>query len=311
MRQRRIGSLDVSVVGLGCNNFGRRIDGSQTHQVIDAALDNGINFLDTANSYGSSESLIGKALGSRREKAVIATKFGWTIDERNRGASPAYVRRATEESLRRLRTDYIDLLQVHRPDPDTPIGDTLGALSELVAEGKIRHFGVCNFSVAELEAAQAAAGPGTKDFVSMQGEYSLLDRAAESTTLAYCDQSGLAYLPFHPLFNGLLSGKYRPGEPWPEHTRITAKPPAERDAILSDRNMRVVADLTAYAAEHGHTLLGLAFSWLIAHPVIGSVIAGASTADQVIGNSLAGDWELSDGQLAEISSLAGPAGKEN
>lgn len=313
MRKRKIGSLDVTVVGIGCNNFGRQLDAEATRRVVWAALDQGINFFDTADHYGrprtTSEVLLGRALGARRHEAVIATKFGRVLDETRQGAKPAYVKAATEDALRRLNTDVIDLMQLHIPDETTPIEDTLGALSDLVAEGKIREIGASNFNVSQLrEAAVAAHDNGTQGFVSTQCELSLLQRAAETTVLAECSHLGMAFLPYLPLFNGLLSGKYRPGEPAPSGSRISTKNPELQTQIFSDRNMSIVAELTVFAESRGHSVLELAFAWLLSHAVIPSVIAGVSSPAQVAGNVMASRWELTAEEIAEVGRIAEPEG---
>src|SRR5580698_2543963 len=221
MEKRKIGSLEVTVVGLGCNNFGWRIDAPATAGVVDAALDAGINFFDTADIYGGgkSEEFLGKALGSRRSKIVLATKFGMKFDEHRSGAKPAYVKQAVEDSLRRLGTDYIDLCQLHTPDASTPIADTLGALDDLVKAGKVREIGCSNFSAAQLREAAAATAPGGARFASVQNHYSLMHREPEAEVLPECERLGVAFIPYFPLANGLLSGKYRRGEPLPPGSR--------------------------------------------------------------------------------------------
>ncbi|MGH9694759.1 MAG: aldo/keto reductase, partial [Bryobacteraceae bacterium] len=213
MERRRIGSLEVSAVGLGCNNFGWRIDKQATKAVVAAALDSGINFFDTADMYdaGQSEKYLGEALGSRRNEVVLATKFGFSMGEGKSGASPAYVRQALDASLLRLGTDRIDLYQLHTPDPATPIADTLGALDNLVKAGKIREIGCSNFSADQLREAHG--------FVSVQNEYSLFHRAPEADVLPECKRSGIVFIPYFPLANGLLTGKYRKGQPLPENSR--------------------------------------------------------------------------------------------
>src|SRR5436305_8690659 len=216
METRKIGSLNVSIVGLGCNNFGWRLDYDRTVAVVDAALEAGINFLDTADIYGGTESeeFLGRALAGRRDKVVLATKFGMKVDEQRQGAKPDYARRACEDSLRRLRTDHIDLYQLHQPDPSTPIRDTLAALDGLVRAGKVREIGCSNFSVQQLREAKAAAGTGAK-FVSVQNEYSLLHREPEQEVLPECEREGLAFLPFFPLARGMLTCKYWRGTATP------------------------------------------------------------------------------------------------
>lgn len=309
MEIRRIGSLQVSVVGLGCNNFGARLDREGARAVVDAALDAGVDFFDTADMYGEtrSEELLGQALAGRRERAVIATKFGWRIDDQRHGARPAYVRRAAEDSLRRLGTDRIDLYQLHQPDPETPIEQTLAALDELVRAGKVREIGCSNFSAQQLREAQAAVRSGAARFVSVQNEYSLLHREPEAEVLPECERQGLAFLPFFPLASGLLSGKYRRGAAPPAATRLSSTPRfAER--FLTERNQAAAEALADFAASRGRSLLELAFSWLLSHRVVASVIAGAMSPEQVRANAGAAGWKLTAADLAEIDRLTPPAG---
>ena len=213
MDHRSIGSLRVSVVGLGCNNFGMRIDATASERVVHAALDAGINFFDTADIYGStkSEEFLGRALAGRRDRAIVATKFGMAVDEQRKGARPEYVTRACDDSLRRLGVDHIDLYQLHQPDPSVPIADTLGALDGLVKAGKVREIGCSNFSADQLEEAERATKPNASQFVSVQNEYSLLHREPERSVLPACERLRLAFLPFFPLASGLLTGKLEPG----------------------------------------------------------------------------------------------------
>lgn len=303
MLTRRIGSLEVSVVGLGCNNFGRRLDLEGTTKVVDAALNEGINFFDTADIYGStkSEEYLGKALGKRREDVIVATKFGMKVDEKRRGAHPDYVLRAAEDSLRRLGTDYIDLYQLHEPDSTVPIGDTLEALDKLVREGKVREIGCSNFTVAQLREADAAAKPMAAHFASVQNEYSLFHRQPELDVLPECGSSGMAFLPYFPLANGLLTGKYRKGQPAPEGSRIGSGWHGE---LFTPENLDVVEHLIEFAKGFDRTILDLAFSWLLTRPMVASVIAGATSADQVRANASAGTWHLSDLDLDKINSIA-------
>ncbi|MBV8203302.1 MAG: aldo/keto reductase [Acidobacteria bacterium] len=311
MQTRRIGTLEVSVVGLGCNNFGGRLDRAGTRAVVAAALDAGVNFFDTADMYGGtrSEEYLGEALGAQRGQAIIATKFGWRIDDQRRGAKPDYVRRAAEDSLRRLGTDRIDLYQLHRPDPETPIEQTLEALGELVRAGKVREIGCSGFSAAQLREAQAAVRGGAARFVSVQNEYSLLQREPEREVLAECERLDLAFLPFFPLASGMLTGKYRRGAADPAGTRLTAAP-RPSDRFLNERNRAIADGLAGLAAARGHTLLDLAFSWLLSHRVVASVIAGAMTPEQVRANVAGGNdggdggWQLTADDLAEIDRLA-------
>ena len=305
MEQRKIGSLSVTVVGIGCNNFGARIDEKRTEEVVEAALAAGINFFDTADAYGEgkSEELLGRFLGNRRSQVIVATKFGLEIAGQGSGARPEYIRKAFDASLRRLKTDYIDLYQLHKPDPDVPIAETLGALDDLVRAGKVREIGCSNFSAQQLReaAAVSAARPGSARFVSVQNEYSLLHREPEEGVLAECERLRLAFLPFFPLMSGLLTGKYRKGQPIPPDTRV-AKFERYRK-LLTEENLDKVEALIGFAESRGHTVLELAFSWLLAHEVVASVIAGASSARQVADNASAARWELTADDLHEIDAL--------
>jgi aryl-alcohol dehydrogenase-like predicted oxidoreductase len=304
MEKRKIGSLEVTVVGLGGNNFGGRLDDEKTRSVVDAAIDTGINFIDTADTYGGtkSEGFIGRALEGRREKVVVATKFGMEIDAKRKGAKPSYVRRACEDSLRRLRTDRIDLYQLHQPDPETPIGDTLAALDELVRAGKVREIGCSNFSAEQIREADAAVHAGAARFVSVQNEYSLLHREAERGVLPECERLRLAFIPYFPLASGLLTGKYTRGGSAIGKTRLT-EGGRFRDRFLSERNRRVAEKLDRFAGTRGHTLLELAFSWLLAHRAVASVIAGATKPEQVRANAQAAGWRLTEEDLAEIDRI--------
>jgi aryl-alcohol dehydrogenase-like predicted oxidoreductase len=302
MDTRRIGSLEVSVVGLGCNNFGRRLDSDATSTVVDAALDAGITFFDTADVYGDtqSEEYLGRGLGRRRDEVVVATKFGSAVDEQRKGARPEYVRRAVEDSLRRLGTDRIDLYQLHRPDPQVPIEDTLGALDELVKAGKVREIGCSNFSVNQLREAEEATRDGAARFVSVQNEYSLLQREPESDVLPECQRLGIAFIPYFPLANGLLTGKYRQGEHAPAGSRLQSGRGA---SLLTERNLTIVEELIEFAESRGHTILDLAFSWLLTQPAVASVIAGATSPEQVRSNAAAGSWKLNNAELAEVGAI--------
>jgi aryl-alcohol dehydrogenase-like predicted oxidoreductase len=302
MEMRPIGSLRVSVVGLGCNNFGGRLEEEASVRVVQAAVEAGINFFDTADVYGGtkSEEFVGRALKSRRDQVVIATKFGIKLDDQQPGgAHPDYIRRAVEESLRRLETDRIDLYQLHTPDPKVPIGETLEAFDGLVKAGKIREIGCSNFSTDQLREAEQAAG-GAR-FVSVQNHYSLLHREPESGVLAECERQGLAFLPYFPLANGLLTGKYRLGQPLPEGGRISGS--GRFADWLSDTNLQKVEALLRFAEARGHTILELAVSWLLARPVIASVIAGATTVEQITANVGAANWKLTAEEIAEIDRL--------
>jgi aryl-alcohol dehydrogenase-like predicted oxidoreductase len=302
MRTRPLGDggPEVSVVGLGTNNFGRRCDYEQTLAVIDAALDAGITLFDTADIYGQgmSEDFIGRALEGRRDHVVLATKFGMPMEERP-DDSPGrreYIRWAVESSLRRLRTDVIDVYQQHRPDDSTPIEETLGALNELVDEGKVRFIGGSNFSAEQIEAAEASAREkGTARIVSMQNEYSLVEREAEDEVLPTCEKLGIGFLPYFPLASGLLTGKHSSGET-PTEGRLAGQ------EIADERWARVDA-LQAFADARGITLLDLAFGGLLAQPAVSSVIAGATKPEQVRANVAAGDIELSLEDVEELRAL--------
>jgi len=303
MEKRRIGSLAVSVVGLGCNNFGGRIDAAATAKVVEAALDAGINFFDTADVYGGtkSEEFLGRALGRRREEVVIATKFGMAVDAGRQGAKPDYVRRAVEDSLRRLQTDRIDLYQLHQPDPTVPIADTLEALDGLVQAGKVRAIGCSNFSVEQIREAEAALRAGAARFLSLQNEYSLFHREPERDVLAECERRGIAFLPYFPLASGLLTGKYRKNQPAPQGTRLSSGGRFGR--VLTDPNVDRVESLIQFATLRGHTILELAISWLATRPAVASVIPGATSPAQVRANAAAAGWRLAADELAEIDAI--------
>jgi aryl-alcohol dehydrogenase-like predicted oxidoreductase len=313
LEKRRIGSLEVTVVGIGCDNFGGRIDEARTHEVVDAALEAGVNFFDTADDYPvippglstKSEEFMGRALKGHRDEIVLATKFGLEYDaEHLGGGKPEYVRRSIEGSLRRLDTDYIDLYQFHQPDPETPIADTLGALAELVDAGKVIEIGCSNFSVAQMREASAAVQSGKARFVSVQNEYSLLNRKAELDVLPECEATGFAFLPYFPLYNGLLAGGYRRGAPWPEDSRFLDASEERKASVFSEHNLGIIESLATYAEARGHTLLDLTFARLLANPSLASVIAGAVTAAQVHANAATASWKLSATEIAEIDALA-------
>ena len=300
MERRRIGELDVSVVGLGCNNFGMRISSSESKAVVDAALDSGVNYFDTAESYGrgQSEEFLGAALAGRRDEAVIATKWGSpsTMAEGDpRPGSPEGVRSALEGSLRRLGTDHIDHYQLHRPDPQTPLSETLGVLAELRSEGKIREIGCSNFTADQLDdAVETAAESGVGWFASVQNHYSLLTRDPEDDgVLDACARHGIAFVPYFPLESGVLTGKYQADQPPPEGTRLAAW--GERASrFKNDEAMSQVAALTRWAEDRHHTILDLAISWLVSNSQVASVICGATKPEQVRANVAAAGWDLSD-----------------
>lgn len=296
----------VSVVGVGCNAFGARIDADQTKTVVDAAIEAGVTFFDTADAYadGASEELLGRALGSRREDVIVATKFGMgdhTAEHFGAHGGRRYVRRAVEASLRRLGTDYIDLYQLHRPDPITPIEETLEAMSELVAEGKVRYLGSSNLSAWQVaDADWISRTAGLQRFISAQNEYSLYNRAAEDELVPACERLGIGILPYFPLAYGLLTGKYRRDEAAPEGTRLARTDQAKR---LAGADWDRIEALQAFADARGITLLTLAIGGLLAQPAVGSVISGATRPEQVRANVEASTWQPSADDLAELAGL--------
>lgn len=306
MDTRTLGSLNVSVIGLGCNNFGARLDLAGTKNVLDACIDAGVTFLDTADIYGATESerLMGEVLKGRRDQVVLATKFGMANEKAglSGGARPEYVRSAVEASLARLQTDHIDLYQLHRPDDNVPLADTLGTLKELVDAGTVREVGCSNFSTAQLEeAARLAAEQGLPRFVSVQNEYSMLRRAPEADVLATCRRLDVGFLPYFPLLSGILSGKYRKGKPLPEGTRVTG---SERwEAYLTEDTLDLIEELVAFANVRGYELLDLAFAWLLSEEAVRSVIAGAMNAAQVKRNAQAAGWQLTATDKAQVNAL--------
>lgn len=269
--------------------------------MVDRALDAGMNFFDTADVYdrGHSEEFLGRVLKGRRERAIAATKFGMKMEGAGEGAKPACVRQAVEASLERLGMERIDLYQLHRPDASTPIADTLGVLDELVREGKVREIGCSNFSVAQLREAEKAAKTGAR-FVNVQNQYSLFHREPEQGVLAECERQGLSFLPYFPLANGLLTGKYRAGKAAPQGSRGAA---GWGPKVFTPENLAKVEKLAAFAESRGHTLLELAFSWLAAKPAAASVIAGATTPEQVAANARAANWKITAAELAEVDRL--------
>jgi aryl-alcohol dehydrogenase-like predicted oxidoreductase len=305
MRLRRLGSdgPEVSAVGLGCNNFGMRVDLEGTRAVVDAALDAGVTLIDTADIYGGkggSESFLGEALEGRRDRVVLATKFGGDMGDGTRArGSREYIRKAVEGSLQRLRTDYIDLYQYHTPDHVTPFEETFGALDELVREGKVRYVGHSNLDAAQVEEIDALARErGWARPVSAQNRYSLLHRDAEQELLPTCERLGIGVLPYFPLASGLLTGKYRRGQPRPEGTRL-----ATRDEVFTDETFDRLEAFEAFAEHREVSLLSVAIGGLLAQPAIASVIAGATKPDQVRANAAAGQWEPSPDDLAALNAL--------
>jgi aryl-alcohol dehydrogenase-like predicted oxidoreductase len=310
MEKRTIGSLTVSLVGIGCNNFGGRIDQAATQAVVDAALDAGINLFDTADIYGGgrSEELLGLALGARRDDVVIATKFGMgdgsTLPA---GAGAASIVTAVEGSLRRLGTDRIDLYQLHAPDTSTPLDETLGALDQLVRDGKVLEIGCSNFSGTLMDdAAASAQAHDTARFVSVQNELSLLRRRGGADLIAACERHDLAFLPYFPLASGMLTGKYRRGAEPPEGTRLAGLPPDRREKALSDRRFDTVEALDGFAREQGRSLLELAMSWLAGLPGLASVIAGATKPEQVHANAAAAGWTLTGDDRRRLDEISPP-----
>lgn len=307
-RQLGRSGLSVSVVGLGANNFGGRLTLAQSRLVVDAAIDAGITLIDTADIYGGqggSESVLGEVLGVRRKDVVLATKFGMAMDGSGtkQGASRRYIVEAVEASLRRLKTDWIDLYQLHTPDPHTPLDETIRALDDLVRSGKVRYVGASNMSAWQVVDAQwIAAELGVERFISSQDEYSLLKRGIEAELVPALQAKQIGLLPFFPLASGLLSGKYRPGQPLPEGTRLS-RPGPLADRYLNDDNLTMVGRLHDFAQRRGRTLLELAFSWLAAQPVVASIIAGASTPEQVQQNVRAVNWQLSADDLAGVDAI--------
>jgi aryl-alcohol dehydrogenase-like predicted oxidoreductase len=311
MQKRRIGSstLEISVVGLGANNFGSRVDLEGTRAVVHKCLDLGVTFIDTADAYGgngASETCLGEVLGPRRKEVVLATKFGLDPGGSNKvvGASRAYIMQAVEASLKRLRTDWIDFYQMHYPDPATPIEETLRALDDLIKQGKVRHIGCSNVTAAIVnDASRTAKQHKLAAFIGSQDQYSLLVRGVEKELIPALEANGMGFVPYFPLASGLLTGKYKRGAPMPEGSRLSySKRHIER--FVNDRNMQMVEELRAFAEKRGHTLLELAFAWLLNKPLIASVISGASTPAQVEQNVKAVvDWKLSPADLAEIDRI--------
>lgn len=311
MDTRHIGQLEVSVVGLGCNNFGGRIDADQTQAVVDAALDHGVTYFDTAEHYGDgrSEELLGRALGSRRDEAVVATKWGHTSDIPEGGGRPDEVRRRLDASLARLGTDRVDHYQLHRPDPVTPLVETLGCLAELREEGKIREIGATGFSAEQLRAAHGAGIEGGVDsWASVQNHYSVLTRTPEHDgVFEVCRELDIAFVPYFPLESGLLTGKYRLGEELPDGSRLAGMGERAGNFVDDDR-LRIVESLLVWCEQRNHTLLDLAISWHTSHPLVASVIAGATTPDQVAANVDAAGWQLTAEDRAEVDAILARAG---
>jgi aryl-alcohol dehydrogenase-like predicted oxidoreductase len=310
MEIRNLGKsgLRVSAIGLGCNNFGARIDRQATAAVLDAAFEHGITLFDTADVYGErggSETVMGELLGDRRKQIVLATKFGMPMDDSGakQGGSRRYIMQAVEDSLKRLRTDWIDLYQLHRVDPRTPIEETLRALDDLIRQGKVRYVGCSNLPAWEMaEAEWTARVEHLNAFVSCQDEYSLLVRSIERDVMPAARKYGLGLLPFFPLASGLLTGKYKRNAPMPEGARLT-KTQRLADRYVTDRNWPIVEKLSDFAEARGRSMLELAFSWLLAQAPVSSVIAGATRPEQIAQNVKAGGWKLTAEELQEIDSI--------
>ena len=315
MNTRLIGPLEVSELGLGCNNFARKIDQAASTEVVRAALESGITFFDTADRYGfgdhpfsgpgRSEEFLGKALGSRREGVVVATKFGLPMsdDPADAGGGRDWIHRACEQSLRRLGTEYIDLYMIHFPDPATPVEETLGALTELVQAGKVREIGCSNFTADLLrEADSISRVEGHARFSTVENEYSLLRREAELDVLPLCEEYGIAFLPYFPLASGLLTGRYSKNQPPPPGSRLASWTPRDHFA-LTDETLDRVERWSEFAAARGRTVLDLAIAWLLSNPLVPSVIAGATSPDQVRTNAAATQWTLTPAERAEVAAL--------
>ena len=310
MEFRNLGNsgLKVSVVGLGCNNFGMRIDTEQSAVVVNKALDEGINFFDTADIYGNrggSETMLGKALGARRHDVIVASKFGMAMGSGPfmKGASRRYIMAAAEASLKRLNTDYMDLYQLHFPDPETPQEETLSALNDLVRAGKVRYLGSSNFLGWQVaDAAWISKTSGYAPYISAQNQYNLLDRRIEKDLTPACAQFGVGILPYFPLASGFLTGKYKRGEEPSKDTRFGAMGAMAKNA-LTDTNFETLDKLQEFSRAHGHTVLELAIGWLASMPQVSSVIAGATKPEQVTANVKGGDWKLSTEELAEVDKI--------
>ena len=308
MQYRQLGTsgLQVSAIGLGTNNFGRRLDAAATETVVHAALDAGVNMIDTSNSYGSvySEEFIGRALNGRRHEAVIATKVSSRVSDgpNNAGNSRKHIYDQVDVSLRKLRTDYIDLYQIHWWDPNTPIEETLRTLDELIRVGKVRYAGCSNFAAWQVcESHWTAKTLGINEFVSMQPHYSMLYRKPEEEMIPFCEKYGIGILPYYPLENGFLTGKYRRGKPAPDGTRLSE---GDRGTLTSE-NFDILEGLEAFASERGHTILELAFAWLLASPMVSSVIAGATRVEQVEANAASVSWSLTAKEVEEVNAILG------
>ena len=309
MPERQFGSTDlrVSPLGLGCNNFGVRLDAAAARGIVHAALDAGITVFDTADIYGKrggSESILGEVLGVRRKDVVLVTKFGLAMDEEGqlKGGSARYIATAIEASLKRLRTDWIDLYYLHRPDPTTPIEETLRALDMLISQGKVRYIGCSNMSASQIvEAQRISQANGLHRFIACQDQYNLLSRQIEVEIIPAMEAHRLALIPYFPLASGMLTGKYAFGAPIPAGTRMSYKRYSDR--FLNDENFHIVERLREFSAKRGRSLLELAFGWLLSKPFVGGVIAGASAPEQIYKNAAAIDWRLDASEMTEVDRL--------
>ncbi|MBI4197487.1 MAG: aldo/keto reductase [Chloroflexi bacterium] len=309
MEYRRLGNsgLEVSVVGLGTNNFGGRMDYAQTERVVKQVVEVGLNMIDTSNSYGStkSEEYIGKAVKGMRDKVLLATKVASPMGQgpNQRGTSRKHILEEVDKSLKRLDTDYLDLYQVHFPDQRTPIEETLRTLDDLVRQGKVRYIGCSNFAGWQIaQAMETAKALHLEPFVSDQPEYSMLRREVEKEVAPCCGAYGLGILPFFPLASGFLTGKYKRGQAAPEGTRLAGNS-RQASSLLTNANFDVLEGLENFAAERGHSMVDLAFAWLLANPVVSSVIAGATKPEQVTENAKAGDWHLTSADMKALDGL--------
>jgi aryl-alcohol dehydrogenase-like predicted oxidoreductase len=311
MEYRNLGrsGLQVSVVGLGCNNFGMRIDADATKAVVDKAVELGINFFDTADVYGGrgkSEEFLGQAMKPHRRNIIVATKFRTPMGEGPLwgGGSRKYIFDAVDASLRRLDTDYIDLYQMHAPDPTTPIEETMGALNDVVKSGRVRYIGNSNYSGwMVVEAQLTAKNERLTPFISAQNQYNLLDRRIERDLGQVAEKYGVGVLPYFPLANGFLTGKYRPGQPAPEGTRIAAMG-QRAEGVLTEKNFEMLGKLENFAEQRGHSMLDLAIGWLASHSWVGSVIAGATKPEQLEQNAKAGEWKLTPEEMMEVNAIS-------
>ena len=309
MEFRHLGrsGVQVSTLGLGTNNFGGRTDAEQSARVLHEALDLGVNFVDTSNSYGDgrSEEFIGTAMVGHRHRAFLATKVGYPLGKsaNQGGASRSHIMQQVEVSLKRLRTDYVDLYQIHYPDPSTPIEETLRALDDLVHQGKVRYIGCSNFAAWQIcESVWTSRTLNLASFVTVQMEYSLVNRDIEREVVPFCQTYQIGIIPFFPLASGLLTGKYRPGEPAPEGSRF-ATTPRFKDRFQTERNLALVGLLERFARERGHSMTELAIAWLLGNPLVCSVIAGATKPEQVVANAKGSEWHLTLQEMTEVKGL--------